>query len=386
MVQIWPPVVDPSTLTWRITGSASVRSLPSIGRGLALYSGLISQMTLDQVKGDDSIVKPRPRILQKPDPDKSLKNFVGDAVEEYLTDGNTLSLITARDARGMPAALKWYPVTAWGIMPDDPDGYYLYGKRVAAIDVVHAQRGSDPSNPRRGVGLVEQHFRSLERAGLQEEYERQTLTTGGVPSVAVIAPQKELTEAELKEAGEDWNDKFGGPVRRPGIFPNGTKLETLSWSPSDQQAVLARQATLTDVANILNLDAYWLGAPASSHTYRSPGIMFIVMLRVSLEPVLAELEGVWGERLLPYGSAARFDRLKLTRDDMASMISMFVQAIREGLVTVDEARAYMGLAPFGTPESTTPRIPAAEADPIGEIPPAISIVGGTDTEKEREPA
>jgi len=370
--QLWPPmVVDPSTLTWDVTGTAKVKSLPGIGRGLALYGGLIGQMKLDQVKAGQ-IIQPRPRVLQRPDMDKTLKGFITDSVEEYIIEGNSCSLVTARDSRGLPAAVKWFPSWCWSTIKDD-DRYYLNGSPVQPEDVLHVKRGSDPMNPRRGIGIVEQHLKSLERAGLQEEYERQTLRGGGVPSVAVIAPQKELTQAELDEAGDAWQEKFGGPVRRPGIFPAGTQIETLSWSPNDQQMVLARQMTLTDVANMMNLDSYWLGAPASSHTYRTPGVMFLVLLRTSLEGILPELEDAWGQMLLPYGNDLRFDRTQLTRDDMASMISTFVVAVREGLMTVDECRVYMGLTPFGTTESTTPRIPSATPDTSEEPEPAISV-------------
>lgn len=368
--QLWPPtVIDPKTLQWNATGATKVKSLPGVGKGLSLITGLIGQMDLDQVK-EGRIVSPRPRLLQQPDVDKTLIGWTSDSAEEYITEGNSLSLITATDSRGLPAACKWFPSWNWGIVRDDPR-YWLNGQPIEPEHVLHIQRGSDPFNPRRGVGIVEQFVRSLERAGLQEEYERSTLQSGGVPSVAVIAPQKELTQPELDQAGDDWIEKFGGPVRRPGIFPNGTDIKTLSWSPSDQQATLARQMTLTDIANMLNLDPYWLGAPASSHTYRTPGVMFLILLRTTLEPILREMEQAWGAAMLPYGSSLRFDRTQLTRDDMASMISSFVLAIREGLMTVDESRVYMGLTPFGTPESSAPRIPSTNPEPIEEPDPAI---------------
>lgn len=370
--QLWPPmVVDPSTLTWDVTGTAKVKSLPGIGRALALICGLIGQMNLDPVKAGQ-ILAPRPRVLQQPDLDKTLVGFTSESAEEYLIEGNSMSLITAWDSRGQAAACRWFPAWCWSTIKDD-DRYYLNGHPVDPENVLHAKRGSDPMNPRRGVGIVEQHLKELERAGLQSEYERQNLRSGGVPSVAVIAPQKELTQAELDEAGAAWQERFGGPVRRPGIFPNGTEVKPLSWSPNDQQMVLARQMTLTDVANMMNLDAYWLGAPASSHTYRTPGVMFLILLRTTLEPILRELEQVWGQKMLPYGTDLRFDRTQLTRDDMASMITSFVVAIREGLMTVDECRVYMGLTPFGTTESTTPRIPSATPDTSEEPEPAISV-------------
>ena len=375
--QLWPPVVDPKTLQSWVRDAPTAAGLPGLARGLALYGGLTSQMNLDRVRADtEQIITPRPRILQQPDLDKDTPTFISDSVQEYILHGNTLCLVTARDFAGRMAAVKWYPAWQWSVLPDDPR-YYLNGRPVDASDVVHVKRGSDPANPRRGIGIVEQNLRTLERAGLQEAYESSSLKESGVPSVAVIAPQKELTQVELDEAGQSWAEKFFGPVRRPGIFPNGTEIVPLSWSPSDQQLVLARQATGTDLANILNLDDYWLGVKGSSHTYRSPGGMFVSLLRTSLNPVLSPFEAVWGQQFVPAGSTVRFDRLALTRDDFASEVQSGSVAIDKGMLTVDEWRIRQGLEPFGTPESSTPRIPSASVpvdkpapdDPLLEVAP-----------------
>lgn len=384
--QLWPPVVDPSTLQTWVHDAPTARGLPGIARGLALYGGLIGQMALDQVRiATDQIVRPRPRILMQPDLDKTLPGFIADSVEEYVLHGNTLCLVTARDFDGRPAAIKWFPAWQWSVIDNDPN-YYLNGRPVDPADVIHVRRGADPSNPRRGIGIVEQNLKTLERVGLQEQYEASTLKEGGVPSVAVIAPQKEISQEDADKAADAWAAKFFGPVRRPGIFPNGTVIETLSWSPSDQQLVLARQASTDDLANILNLDGYWLGAKGTSHTYRSPGAMFVGLIRTSLNLPMKVFEATWGDRLVPYGSTTRFDRLELTRDDFASAVITGVQAVNAGLITTDEWRIQQGLPPFGTPESSTPRIPGAaatepEPTPTDE-PPALEIT--PDATKEGE--
>lgn len=384
--QLWPPVVNPSTLETWVRDAPTARGLPGIARGLALYGGLIGQLALDQVRiATDQAVIPRPRILQKPDLDKPLPSFIGDSVEEFVLHGNTLSLITARDFDGRPAAVKWFPAWQWQVLDNDPR-YYLNGRPVDPADVIHVRRGADPNNPRRGVGIVEQNLKTLERVGLQEQYEANSLKEGGVPSVAVIAPQKELTQAEMDEAAQSWAEKFFGPVRRPGIFPNGTQIETLAWSPHDQQLVLARQASTDDIANVMNLDGYWLGAKGTSHTYRSPGAMFVGLLRTSLNPVMKVFEAVWGEILVPAGSTVRFDRLELTRDDFASAVITGRSAVDGGLMTADEWRVMNGLPALGTPEATTLRVkvPAAEPDePAKEDPPALEIVP-SDAPKEGE--
>jgi hypothetical protein len=129
----------------------------------------------------------------------------------------------------------------------------------------------------------------------------------------------------------------------------------LSWSPADAQVEAARKLSLTDMSNLFNLEGYWLGAPAASLTYQSPGPMYVNLLRVSLEPVLTDFEGVWSKAFASPGRTVRADRLALTRDDFASTITTLTAATQgeRPLMTVDEARGYLGWGPMPAPQ--TPR-------------------------------
>lgn len=374
--QLWPP--DPSTLQLprQVWDVATARTLPGVGRALSLYGGLIAQMPLDDYRGIQP--QPRPRLLEQPDLELARSTYVTVAVEEYLLHGNTASLVTARDAEGWPAAVRWFPVHQWtiGKRKDDRREYRLNQKLVDPEDVVHVQRGADPNAPHRGVGVVEQHVRSLNRAGLQEEYERQGLSGGGVPSVAVIAPQRDMTENEADTAADKWESKFSGGVRRPAILPNGTQVVPLSWNPHDQEMTEARKLTLTDLANIFNLDPYWLGAPGSSHTYRSPGPMYLTLLRTSLNPVMTPFEDTWSMKWLPRGRRVTFDRKAILADDLPTTIRTMRDAVDGGLWTLNQALAYMGMPPveggdeLRDPTPAPPPAPEPEPEPEPEGEPS----------------
>jgi hypothetical protein len=313
---------------------------------MALYGGLISQCSLDQYDGPQPVA-PRPPVLDLPDRNlKSRALFTRVHVEDYLVHGNALHLVTSRDNNGQVRGTTWFPAAEWSVDASHGRGfvdYYLNGSKVGRReDVVHTQWGYAPGEPWRGWGIVERYLNSLDRIALQEAAERSALRNGSLPSVAVIAPQKNLTQDDADEAADEWEKRFGGSSRRPGIFPNGTVIQPLSWSPENQEASLARQMSLTDVANMLNLDAYWLGAPASSHTYRTPGPMFLVMQRTSLEPVMVDLESVWSNSWFPGSKMAKFDRNQLTRDDFQTSLQTLGQAVTDKLMTREEARLYMG--------------------------------------------
>ena len=343
-MQIWPPVVDPATLTRQVWDTATAQMVPAVGRALALYGGLISQCDLDQYTGPSPVV-PRPPVLENPDPILGSRPLFSRVhVEDYLVHGNALHLITSRD-QGRVRAVTWFPADQWGIDASHGRGfpdYYLNGSKIARReDVVHVKWGAAPGEPWRGWGLFERYMNTLDRVALQEASERSALSGGSVPSVAVIVPQKNPTQEDVDEAAEQWERRFGGPSRRPGIFPYGTVVQPLSWSAEDQQATLARQMSLTDVANMLNLDGFWLGAPNSSHQYKTTGDMFLQLQRISLEPVMGDLEAVWSNNWFPGQPRVQFDRNQLTRDDFATSLATLGKAVNDGLMTPEEARLYM---------------------------------------------
>jgi hypothetical protein len=363
--QLWPPVVDPATLTRQVWDSVTAQQLPAVGRALALYGGLISQCDLDLYDGPTPVT-PRPDVLQLPDPILgSLASFVRVHVEDYLVHGNALHLISSRDKFGTARSTTWFPAAEWSVDASRGRGfpdYYLNGQKITRReDVVHVKWGYAPGEPWRGWGLVERYLNSLDRIALQEASERNALKNGSVPSVAVIAPQKVLTQENADDAAENWERRFGGSSRRPGIFPNGTVIQPLSFSPEAQESTLARQMSLNDVANMLNLNGFWLNAPASSHTYRSPGPLFLELQRTSLGPVMHDLETIWGAKWIPGSRDVRLDRNQLTRDDFQTSLTTVGKAVDDGLMTREEARLYMGWA--ATPAIGTLREPKAVRDP-----------------------
>lgn len=346
--QIWPPVVDPATLTRQVWDVCSARSLPGVGKALQLYGGLISQCSLDEYSGDE-LLKPRPPLLKLPDVSlRAASIFTKVHVEDYLLHGNAVHLVTMRYPDDRVRGVRWFPAHMWHVT--DPaatsDGgidYYLNGKKVPREDVIHVPRGAAEGQPWRGVGVVEEHLKTLNRAALEEAAESKNLTGGGVPSVAVIAPQATLTTKEAETAKDKWEEKFEGPGRRPAILPNGTQVIPLGWSPVDSQMIEARKMSLVDLANAFNLDPYWLGAQSSSHTYKSPGPMFLALVRASLGPVMTDLESVWSLEWMRSDRSVKFDRLALTRDDFATEVRSGVQGVNAGLFSPEEWRVRQGM-------------------------------------------
>ena len=350
----------------------TARRIPALGRALQLYAGLVKQMPMEAYRGYMRL--PQPRLLAKPDLLRGGPEFVGLSVEDYLLSGNTVALVTARGADGWPLACTWLPAQwvfiAWSVYDALPSYYYLNAP-LPFDDVIHVRRSADRFYPVRGVGVVEEHLASLDRVAMEEEYERNALADGAVPSVAVITPSATLTQEVADEAKSHWVEVLGGPTREPVILPNGTVVQPLAWSPTDAQLAEARKLSLLDVANMFNLDGYWLGAPVAGMTYRTAGPQYQQILRTSLEPVLADLEAAWSDAWLPRGTTVRFQRSQLLREDLATSMTAAVAGYGAGLVSQPEGRVMVGLPPTeigaaGSPETMDPADPNAEL-PSGEV-------------------
>lgn len=368
MSQLYPAMLDPKTLSRQVWDVATARRIPGVGRAIDLIGGLISQMDLDAYVG--IVPQPRPRLLEDPDLDNVRSLFVRMQIEDYLCQGNALHLVTARGSDGWPAATRWYPAQAWGVMEyEGRRRYWLHGREVDPSNVVHVQNGADPSAPYRGVGVIERYVRTLDRVALQEEAERTNLTGGSVPSVAVILPPADdSSDEDLDDAADRWEEKFSGVPRRPGFLPHGTDVKPLAWNPSDAQAVEARQMSLVDVANAFNLDGYWLGAQSSSHTYRSPGAMFLTLMVTTLAPIVRPFEDTWTLKWLARGKRVVFNRQAILVDDFPTLIGALTKATGGPIMTPDEGRTRLQLGPVPGGDELRAPSPDTPADPVSADP------------------
>lgn len=349
-MQPWNGVVFPSAgSNYPILpgqGHKVARALPAFGRGLQVIAGMAMQMPIDVFRGAEP--QSRPRLCAQPDPDRSRAWWVGVQVEDYLLHGNAVHVVTSRNAEGYPETVSWVPaewVTITWIPGEGLPTYWVAGRELPFEDVIHVQRGADRACTWRGVGVVEQHLAALGKISDQEQHEGALYRGAAVPSVVIVSPNAEVSDAELEAAKSSWVEKFGGPVREPALLPKGTEVTPLAWSPADSEMTEARKLSLLDVANMLNLDGAWVGAPSNSLTYKSLAPMYLNLLRQTVGPITDQLEQAWSSVWLPRGREVKFDRKAVLQDDFATTIQTLSAAVKNGLMTQAEAREYLGLPP-----------------------------------------
>ena len=365
-----------------VWGPETAKRIPAVGRCLGLYGGLVKQMKMRAYRAEKMLPQ-QPLLLTAPDPTRGGPWFVQVSVEDYLLSGNAISYVTARGADGWPLACVWFPAPAVSVMWTPPDfndvDYFYLGAKLRREDVIHVRRGADRYYPVRGVGVVEDGLATLNRVAMEEEYELGALSAGAVPSVAIIAPGT-LTSEVAADAKTSWMQTFSGPIREPVILPNGTIVQPLAWSPSDAQLTEARHMSIIDIANMFNLDSYWLSGPATGLTYKNPSQQYQQILRTSLEPVLADFEAIWSNAWLPRGTTISFGREQLLREDLATTAAAAVALVGAGIWSKPEARDALDMPdPNNVP--TPPKPP-----PAPTMPPPQSAVPPAPADSTEEPA
>lgn len=346
-LQPWNQVIFPGSESnyplLPIMSPHRAKSLPAVGRVIGIIAGMIKQCSLENFDGTQFLA--RPPFFQQPDPDKARAWWVGVQVEDYLLNGNAIHYVTATDSYGWPLAATWIPAE-WVAMTLGEDGksvaYWVGGMKLDNNRVIHVQRGADRWFPFRGVGLVEQHMQQLGLVDDQERYQRSLMSGSAVPSVAVVTPNSDLSPEEADAAQEKFIEKYGGEGRKPGVFPAGTQIVPLAWSPADAELNAARQMSLVDVANMANMDSYFLNAPSGSYTYKTPAPLYLNLIRQTINPITEDFEGVWSMKWVPRGRFVKFDKRPLLGDDMSTMVATAVAAVAAKLWTQEEARAYLG--------------------------------------------
>jgi HK97 family phage portal protein len=119
------------------------------------------------------------------------------------------------------------------------------------------------------------------------------------------------------------------------------------------QLTESRLNTAAEIARMCNIPAWYINAESASATYSNVSQERRSLVDFSLRPYMSCIE----ERLsmndvTPRGSSVRFDLDDYLRGNPLEQIEVLGKMLDYGLITVDEAREEMDLAPRGNENAT----------------------------------
>ena len=134
----------------------------------------------------------------------------------------------------------------------------------------------------------------------------------------------------------------------------GVDLTTFGYSALDLQLVESRNQSAIQIARLLNLDPFWVGAgvPGSSLTYQNRVDMRQDLVDLTLSDYLVPIEqrlSMWDVTRTKLKHEVRFDTSAFLRSNLDTRARMAIDLFTAGIIDQAEARDFVSERPTGGP-------------------------------------
>lgn len=324
------------------------------------------------IKAGDQILEEHPLIslLNRPNPLQSYSEFFNSLFGYVLLSGNAYILKTGSDM-GAPKELHQLRpdrINIKGSGKPIPDKYeYMVNGRVAATYLVDQENGFselkhvklwNPLDDYYGLSPMSAAAVEVDQFNMSSKHNVNLLQNGARPSGAVVfKPQDDqgfavnLTESQRQQLLTDMNNRFSGAnnAGRPMLLEGDFDWKEMGMSPKDMDFLNLKHMSATDIALCFGVPSQLVGVP-DSQTYSNVAEARLALYEETIIPHLRKLSSDLNEWLVPLFD----DRLTLEFDiDAIPALSERVKrtyenvtsAVREGIMTRNEAREQLGLEP-----------------------------------------
>lgn len=333
-----------------IVDERSTMSIPGIWRGVTLISDAIGQLPLHAYRKNGAYVDPQPLILERPVPNETRIETVSAMVSALLVHGNYIAILGAPGANGYPD--QFYPVNPARVSVIRKEGeiyYKVYDhernyREYRADEILHIKGFSQPGDLV-GYGILAAQRQALGGAIAVQTYAQRYFNGGAVPNVVIESTDPDLSQEKAEQLKFQWMQHYGGINHAPPVLNETTKIREISHNARDSQLIEARTFSLTEIANILGLPGYYLGAPNSSRTYSNVAEENLQLVRWTLMPWISRIEQKLTD-YIPRGQYAKFNLDALLRPDTKTRYEAHKIALDGGFLSVDEVREIEDLDPM----------------------------------------
>lgn len=195
-----------------------------------------------------------------------------------------------------------------------------------------------------GIGILEEGSMTLDGAIGLDEYSK-NVVTNGFNARGVIESEKVMSKPS-RQSLTSMLKKFFSGGRNSGkilILDDGMKFKALSLSPADMNLLQQKSFTVEDIARLLKMPSYMLGASGSSMVYSNVEQTQLMFLQMTIDPILRLVEDTFNKYLLTEdekesGFFFEFSTQNMLRTTPEKEIAMYTNAVKGSLLTVNEAR------------------------------------------------
>ena len=204
------------------------------------------------------------------------------------------------------------------------------------------------------------------------------LSNGARPSGAVVfKPQDDsgisvnLSESQRQQLLTDLNNRFSGTANagRPMLLEGDFDWKEMGLSPKDMDFINLKHMAATDIAMCFGVPSQLVGVP-DAQTYANVAEARLALYEETIIPHLRKIESDLNEWLVPmFGESLEFcfdiDKIPALAERTKRTYENITSAVREGIMTRNEAREHIGLSPI---DGADELYISANLFPIGEEP------------------
>lgn len=302
-------------------------------------------------------------LLKNPHPQYTGNRWFTFMVFEMLSRGQALAVIV-RDGRGDVVSLAPIPSGQWALLQLNGMREVAYriggaSQDIAAEDVLHF-RLEDPG----GWWVGGKSAFSQCNAAVQQLQEQQTTAVSvvqnlGRPRLAIKIPGKPNAQT-LQNVKDSFKMSATGASKAGSIMvlPEGMELQEVKPNVVDAEFESARRYSVDDVARLTGVPASLL---ANRHDvkYSTLSDEYASYVSSCLSQYAAIIAAEFSKLVGP--GELLFDFSHVLRPSQTEQMNAMVAGVNARILTVDEARRAMNLAPIEEPEPEPAPVPLTEA-------------------------
>lgn len=185
----------------------------------------------------------------------------------------------------------------------------------------------------------------------------------GMDLLGILTVQGNPSKEAVEEIRAGWGQvRSGEKNNRTAILRGNMKYESIGAKASDSQLLETREFTVKEVARFFNISPLLLGDLTHSQ-YNSIEQAMLQFVMFTLMPYISSWESEMTKKLCAEDEWVDFDENSLLRTDKSSLSVFVTSLVRNGVMSINEARLEVGLnaveggdkliIPFSNAEAST---------------------------------
>lgn len=337
--------------TFRVDRSSAMQ-VPAVARARNIIAGTISTLGLNSYNMITGAKVEGRKILEQPDPALPLAVTMAWTVEDLLFHGRSFwQVLEVNPEDGRPTQARRIDPTRVTFTTDLDtqeivNGFYIEGGLLPATGV-----GSLIMFSGIDEGILNRGGRTISTA-LKLEEAVQRMASEPNPTMVIKNSGVDLPPEQVSSLLAQW--KQARATRSTAYLSGPLDVTTFGYDAGQMQLTESRLNTAAEIARMCNIPAWYINAESASATYSNVSQERRSLVDFSLRPYMSCIE----ERLTmvdvtPRGQKVRFDLDDYLRGNPLEQIEVLERMIAAGLISVDEAREEMDLAPRGNEANAT---------------------------------